>query len=101
MKHAGEKSDLVLVGELTMLNPEVDVYLMQHGPHALGVGIGQEDESEIGGGLEEVQLVLPGRVAGECVFRAADLADHVAEREDGAEDELGVVGCGRGGAPGR
>jgi hypothetical protein len=42
-----------------------------------------------------VQLVVGGTVAHEGVVVTAELADHVAEREDGAKDEFGVIG-GRG-----
>lgn len=41
-----------------------------------------------------MQLVLGGAVADEGVVVAAELAGHVAQGEDGAEDELGVVGGG-------
>jgi hypothetical protein len=41
-----------------------------------------------------VQLVLARPVADEGVVVAAELAGHVAEGEDGSEDELGVVGAG-------
>lgn len=38
-----------------------------------------------------MQAVLAGPVADEGVVLAAELADHVAQTEDGAEDELGVI----------
>lgn len=41
-----------------------------------------------------MQLVLAGAVGDELVVRAAEAAHHVAEGEDDAEDELGVVGGG-------
>lgn len=41
-----------------------------------------------------MQLVLPGAIADKGVVLAAEFARHVAEGEDGAEDEFGVVGAG-------
>ena len=67
---------------------------MQHVPHAQGARVGQQHEAEVAGRLVEVQLVLRGAVADEGVVVAAELARHVAQREDGAEDQLGVVGAG-------
>lgn len=64
---------------------------MQHIPHAGRARVGKHDEAEVGGRLVEVQLVLPRAVADEGVVVTAELADHVAEGEDGSEDELGVV----------
>lgn len=67
---------------------------MQHVAHARRGRVGQENEAQVGGRLVKVQLVLPRAVADEGVVVAAELARHVAQREDGAEDELGVVGRG-------
>lgn len=67
---------------------------MQHIPHARRRGIGNHDEAKIRGRLVKVQLVLARPVADEGVVVAAELAGHVAEGEDGSEDELGVVGAG-------
>lgn len=39
-----------------------------------------------------MQLVLAGAEAYEGVVITTELPDHVAEGEDGAEDELGVIG---------
>lgn len=67
---------------------------MQHIAHAHGAGIREEDEAQVRGGLVEVQLVLGGAVADEGVVVAAELADHVAQGEYGAEDELSIVAGG-------
>lgn len=77
-----------------ILNPKVDINLMQHVAHARRPGIRNHDEAQVGGRLVKVQLVLARAVADEGVVVAAELADHVAEGEDGAEDELCVVGAG-------
>lgn len=66
---------------------------MQHIAHARGPGIRNHDEAQVRGRLVKVQLVLPRAVADKGVVVAAELADHVAEGEDGAEDELCVVGA--------
>lgn len=42
-----------------------------------------------------MQLVLSGAVTDEGVVVAAELAHHVAQTEDGSEEELGVVAAGR------
>lgn len=68
--------------------------------HAQGPRVGEEDEAEVGGGLVVVQLVVGRLEADEGVVVAAQLAYHVAQGEDGAEDELGVVGGRRLGARG-
>lgn len=68
---------------------------MQHIPHAGRRGIGNHDEAQVGGRLVKVQLVLARPVADEGVVVAAELAGHVAEGEDGAKDELGIVRVGR------
>ena len=65
---------------------------MQHVAHAQRGRVGEDDEAQVGGGLVKVQLVLRGAVADEGVVVAAELADHVAQGKDGAEEELGVVG---------
>lgn len=67
---------------------------MQHIPHARRRGICNHDEAKVGGRLVEVQLVLARPVADEGVVVAAELAGHVAEGEDGSEDELGVIRAG-------
>lgn len=64
---------------------------MQHVPHAHGGSVGQQDEAQVRGRLVVVQTVLAGAVADEGVVVAAELAHHVAQAEDGAEDELRVV----------
>lgn len=64
---------------------------MQHIPHAGRARVRKHDEAKVCGRLVEMQLVLPRAVADEGVVVAAELADHVAEGEDGSEDELGVV----------
>lgn len=53
--------------------------------------IRQHDELQIRRRLEIVQLVDGGAVGDEVVVRPAQLAHHVPQREDGAEDQLGVV----------
>lgn len=68
---------------------------MQHIPHAGRRSIGNHDEAQVGGRLVKVQLVLARPVADEGVVVAAELAGHVAEGEDGAKDELGIVRVGR------
>lgn len=78
----------------TIFDPEVDVYLMQDVAHTRRGRVGEQDEAQIGGCLVKVQLVVGGAVADEGVVVAAELADHVAQGKDGAEDELGVVGGG-------
>jgi len=64
---------------------------MQHVAHARRGRVGQHDEPQIARRLVVVQFVLPRAVADEGVVVAAQLAHHVAQREDGAEDQLGVV----------
>lgn len=39
-----------------------------------------------------MQLVLPGAIGQKLVFPPAQLLHHAAQGEDGAEDELGIVG---------
>ena len=80
-----------VVSKLTILYPEVDINLVQHIPHAQCPGVCQKHQSQIGWRLVKVQLVLGSPVAYEGVIVAPQLAGHVAKREDGAEDELGVV----------
>lgn len=65
--------------------------LMQHGAHVADARVRQQDQFELGRGFEVVQFVLGGAVGEELVGGAAELADHAAEGEDGAEDEFGVV----------
>lgn len=64
---------------------------MEDVAHAEGAGLGQQGEAQARGRLVVVQLVLGGAVGDEGVVVAAELAHHVAQAEDGAEDELGVV----------
>jgi hypothetical protein len=80
----------------TILNPQADIDLVQDVAHAQGACVGEENEAEIRGRLVEVELVVCCSVADEGVVVATELADHVAEGEDGAEDELCVVGGGTG-----
>lgn len=68
---------------------------MQHIAHAHRAGISQHDKAQVRGRLVVVHAVLAGAVADEGVVLAAQLAHDVAQREDGAEDELGVVGGAR------
>ena len=75
----------------TVLHPEVYVDLVQHIAHAHRTRVGDDDEAQVGGRLVEMQLVVGGAVAHECVVVTAELANHVAEGEDGAENEFGVV----------
>ena len=65
---------------------------MQHISHAHAPRVRHHDEAQVRGRLVVVQLVLSRAVRDEGVVVAAELADHVAEGEDGAEDELGIVG---------
>ena len=67
---------------------------MQHVAHAQDGGVGEHDEPRIAGRLVIVQFVLAGAEADEGVVVAAKLAHHVAQREDGSEDELGIVLAG-------
>ncbi len=67
---------------------------MQDIPHAQRGRVGQHDQAQAARGLVEVQLVLGGAVRDEGVVVAAQLAHHVAQGEDGSEDELGIVGGG-------
>lgn len=69
-----------------ILHPQVDIYLMQHIPHAQRRHVSQHDEPQIGGCLVVVELVLRGSVTDEGVVGAAEFADHVSEGEDGAKD---------------
>lgn len=71
---------------------------MQDIPHTRRLRVGEEGKAQVGGGLVVMQLVLPGSVADEGVVLAAELARHVAQGEDGSEDEFGVVGAGDVGA---
>lgn len=90
---------------------------MQSYPHAGGLGVGKHDELDVGRRLVVVQLVLAGPVANEAggtrvslvitdlgarhvsegrgiaapVILSPQLAHHVPQREDGAEDELRIV----------
>ena len=73
---------------------------MQHVAHAHCARVGEQDEAQVGGRLVEVQLVAGGAVADEGVVVTAELADHVSQGEDGAEDELGVIRGGGGEAGG-
>lgn len=77
--------------KLTILDPEIDVDLVEDVAHAEGAGLGQQGEAQARGRLVVVQLVLGGAVGDEGVVVAAELAHHVAQAEDGAEDQLGVV----------
>ena len=65
---------------------------MKYIPHTHGPSIRQENKSQIGRRLVKVKLVVRGPVAYEGVIVTAELADHVAQREDGSENELCVVG---------
>lgn len=65
---------------------------MQHVPHAHARRVRHHDEAQVRGRLVVVQLVLAGAVRDEGVVVAAELADHVAEGEDGTEDQLRIVG---------
>lgn len=65
---------------------------MQDIPHAHGGGIRQHDKPQVGGCLVVVHAVLAGAVADEGIILAAELAHDVAQTEDGAKDELGIVG---------
>lgn len=67
---------------------------MQHIPHARRRGIRYHDKAKVGGRLVEMQLVLARAVADKGIVVAAELAGHVAEGEDGSEDELGVIRAG-------
>lgn len=64
---------------------------MEDVAHAEGAGLGQQGEAQVRGRLVVVQLVVGGAEGDEGVVVAAQLAHHVAQAEDGAEDELGVV----------
>lgn len=66
---------------------------MQDVAHAEGAGLGQQGEAQVRGRLVVVHLVLGGAEGDEGVVVAAELAHHVPQAEDGAEDELGVVGA--------
>jgi hypothetical protein len=77
---------------LTIFHPEIDVNLMQHIPHTHGARVRQEDKSQIRRRLVKVKLIVPGPIAYEGVIVTAELADHVAQGEDGSEDELCIVG---------
>ena len=69
---------------------------MQDIPHAHRARVGQHDEAQIRRCLVKVHLVVAGAIADKGVVLPAELAHHVAQGEDGAEDELGVVrGGGR------
>lgn len=78
-------------GVHTVLNPQVDVNLVQDIAHARGHGVGEDNEAQVRGGFVEVKLVLGGAEADEGIVVAAELADHVAQGKDGAEDELRLV----------
>ena len=75
--------------------------LMQHRPHGSRPGVREKHEFQLRGRLEVVQFVLGRAVGEEGVVLAAELSDETAEREDGAEDEFGVVGGFGLGAEGR
>lgn len=64
---------------------------MHHIPHAQRPGIRQHDKPQVARRLVVVQLVLGRSVANKRVVLPAQLAHHVAQREHGAEDQLGVV----------
>lgn len=64
---------------------------MQDVPHAHGARVRQQDEPQVCRRLVEVQLVVGRAVAYEGIVVTAELAHHVAQGEDGAEDELCVV----------
>lgn len=52
--------------------------------------IREHDEFELGGCFEVVEFVLSRAVGEELVFTAAELSDHAAEGEEGAEDEFSL-----------
>lgn len=64
---------------------------MQHVAHARRVRLRQEGKPQIARRLVVVQLVLAGAEADEGVVVAAELAGHVAQGEDGTEDQFGVI----------
>lgn len=69
---------------------------MQHIPHTRRRRIRQHHKAQVSRRLVKVQLVLSRAVADKGVVVAAELARHVAQRKDGAKDELCVVGRCRG-----
>ncbi len=75
----------------TKLHIKVDINLIQHVPQIDHARIRQHDELQVRRRLEVVQLVDGGAVGDEVVVRPAQLAHHVPQREDGAEDQLRVV----------
>lgn len=64
---------------------------MHHIPHAQRPRVRQHDKPQVARRLVVVQLVLGGPVGNKRVVLAAQLAHHVAQREHGAENQLGVV----------
>lgn len=64
---------------------------MQHVPHAHAGRVGEQHKAQVRRRLVKVQLVLGGPVRDEGVVVPAELTHHVAQREDGSKDELGVV----------
>lgn len=76
-----------------ILDKEVDVNLVQNVSHAGLAGVCQQHQFQIGGSLVVMQLVLVCLETDEMVgsLFARPLCGHVSQRENSAEDELGVV----------
>lgn len=77
---------------------------MKHVAHTRRRGVREHGKAQVCGRLVVMQLVLAGAITDKGVIVTTKLADHVAQREDGSEDELSVVGgavaAARGGALG-
>jgi hypothetical protein len=66
-------------------------YLVKHRAHVAHARVGEHDELELCGRLKVMHLVLARAIRQERIVVPAQLADNAAQREDGSEDELGVV----------
>lgn len=64
---------------------------MQNNPQIIRLRIRNHHKLQTRRRLVIVQLVMPCPVRDEVVVRSPQLAHHVSEGEDGAEDEFGVV----------
>ena len=80
---------------LTKLHIQINVNLMQHIPHIQRLRVRQHDELDTRRRLVVMQLILSRPEADEAIIWTAELAHHVPQREDRAEDELCVILCGK------
>lgn len=66
---------------------------MQHIPHIQRLRIRQHHKLDTRRCLVVMQLILSRPIADKAIIWTAELANHVPQREDRAEDELCIVLC--------